>query len=85
MVYVKKRQKESTESLLRRFSRKVQSSGVLNVARDSRYFEKPVNKRARRQRAIRGTQIRKEIEYLKKIGKLPEEYGPHSGRRRRRR
>ena len=44
--------KESTENLLRRFTRKVQQSGVLPVAKQNQYFEKPMSKRDRRQRAI---------------------------------
>jgi ribosomal protein S21 len=44
--------KESTENLLRRFSRKVQQSGVLADAKTAQYFEKPVSKRDRRTKAI---------------------------------
>ena len=44
--------KESTENLLRRFSRKVQQSGVLAEAKQAQYFEKPVSKRDRRTKAI---------------------------------
>ncbi len=44
--------KESTENLLRRFTRKVQQSGVLAVAKQNQYFEKPMSKRERRQRSI---------------------------------
>lgn len=48
----KKDSKESTENLLRRFNRKVQQSGVLAEAKIGQYFEKPMNKRERRKRAI---------------------------------
>ncbi len=44
--------KESTENLLRRFTRKVQQSSVLAVAKQNQYFEKPMSKRDRRERAI---------------------------------
>lgn len=44
--------KESTENLLRRFSRKVQQSGVLAVAKQNQYFEKPISKSERRKQAI---------------------------------
>jgi ribosomal protein S21 len=44
--------KESTENLLRRFSRKVQQSGVLANAKTAQYFEKPISKRDRRTKAI---------------------------------
>lgn len=48
----RKDSKESTENLLRRFTRKVQQSGVLAVAKQNQYFEKPLSRRERRQRAI---------------------------------
>ena len=48
----KKDAKESTESLVRRFSRKVQQSGVLAAVKQAQYFEKPISKRDRRAKAI---------------------------------
>lgn len=48
----KKDPKESTESLLRRFTRKVQQSGVIITAKSGQYFEKPLSKRERRRKAI---------------------------------
>ena len=48
----RKDNKESVENLLRRFSRKVQQSGVLAEAKSVQYFEKPESKRDRRQKAI---------------------------------
>lgn len=53
--------KESTENLLRRFTRKVQQSGVISIAKQNQYFEKPISKRERRERAI----IRRERKALK--------------------
>lgn len=48
----KKDSKESTENLLRRFTRKVQQSGVVAVAKQSQRYEKPISKRDRRKKAI---------------------------------
>ena len=48
----RKDSRESVENLLRRFTRKVQQSGVLAEAKSSQYFEKPLSKRDRRQKAI---------------------------------
>lgn len=48
----RKDSKESTENLLRRFSRKVQQSGVLAIAKQTQHFEKPMSKRDRRKKAI---------------------------------
>ncbi|MEK7153787.1 MAG: 30S ribosomal protein S21 [Patescibacteria group bacterium] len=44
--------KESPENLLRRFNRKVQQAGTIAVVKGSQYFEKPISKRERRQKAI---------------------------------
>lgn len=48
----RKDSKESLENLLRRFTRKVQSAGVVAVAKQSQYFEKDMSKRDRRDKAI---------------------------------
>jgi ribosomal protein S21 len=48
----KKDPKESSESLLRRFTRKVQQSGIILEAKSTQYFEKPLSKRERRRKAI---------------------------------
>lgn len=57
----KKDSKESTENLLRRFTRKVQQSGVIAAAKQVQYFEKPISKRDRRTKAI----VRRERKALK--------------------
>jgi len=57
----KKDSKESTESMIRRFGRKVQQSGVLASVKQLQYFEKPESKRDRRQKAI----VRRERKNLK--------------------
>lgn len=44
--------KESAENLLRRFSRKVQQSGVIARAKQGQHFEKPLSKPDRRKKAI---------------------------------
>lgn len=57
MIQVSKKDaKESNENLLRRFTRKVQQSGVLAEVKMGQRFEKPISKRDRRTKAI----IRKE-------------------------
>ncbi|MBA3757940.1 30S ribosomal protein S21 [Candidatus Saccharibacteria bacterium] len=61
----KKDSKESVENLLRRFSRKVQQSGVLAIAKQGQYFEKPISKRDRRLRAI--TRQERKIIKVKKL------------------
>ena len=65
----RKDSKESVENLLRRFNRKVQQAGVLAEAKTGQYFEKPLSKRDRRQKAIvRGERKAAKIKKLK-LGK----------------
>jgi small subunit ribosomal protein S21 len=61
----RKDSKESLENLLRRFNRKVQQSGAVAVVKAGQYFEKPISKRERRNKAIIRTE-RKAIK-LKKM------------------
>ena len=71
MVEVKKKDGESFESLLRRFNRRIQQSGVLVRARKIRFYEPPKSKRLVREDARRRAQIKKRRDELKKAGKLP--------------
>lgn len=57
----RKDSKESTENLLRRFTRKVQQAGVITAAKQAQHFEKPMSKRDRREKAI----IRRERKSIK--------------------
>lgn len=57
----RKDSKESLENMLRRFTRKVQQSGVVASAKQNQYFEKQMSKRDRREKAI----VRRERKALK--------------------
>ncbi|MBU1149147.1 30S ribosomal protein S21 [Patescibacteria group bacterium] len=72
MVEVKRKDGETPESLLRRFSKRVQQSGVLLRAKKNRFYEKPKNKRTQKEEALRRKAVREKKEHLKKIGKLEE-------------
>lgn len=72
MVEVKKKDGETAESLIRRFSKRVQQSGVLIRAKKSRFKEDDRNKREVRDDALRRHKIREKKDYLRKIGKLED-------------
>ncbi len=57
--------KESAGNLVRRFTRRVQQSGLVIAVKAGQYFEKPLSKRERRNKAIIRNQ-RKALK-LKKI------------------
>ena len=73
MIQVKKKDRETSEALIRRFSRRVQQSGVLLSARSGRFFAKPKTRRQSRLSAQYRAKIRKEVDKLKKMGKFDEE------------
>jgi len=75
---VKRKKGETFESLIRRFSKKVQHSGRLIQCRKIRYHAKKKNKTAAKAAAKRRQEITAKRDYLKKIGKLVEE--PMTGR-----
>lgn len=72
MVEVKRRDNEGSESLVRRFSRKVQQSGVLLQARKVRYFARKKNRRRLREEAQRKAELLAERERLIKMGEIDE-------------
>lgn len=73
MIEVRKKDKETTESLMRRFSRRIQQSGVLVRARKTRFRNEEKSKPEKRQEALYKVKIRKEIDKLKKLGKFDDE------------
>ena len=79
-IEVKKKTGETTRSLLRRFSRRIQQSGVLIRARKSRFLEKDKSKSERKNSALRRVKMIDEKEKLRKMGLLEEE--PKWGRRK---
>ena len=70
MVEVKRKDNESFESLLRRFNRKIQQSGVLVRARKIRFFEPTRSRNLLREDAARRAVKKEKREELKKMGKL---------------
>jgi ribosomal protein S21 len=70
---VKRKKGETFESLVRRFSKKVQQSGRLLQMRKIKFKTKQKNKTAIRSAAARRQEITAKRDYLKKIGKLIEE------------
>lgn len=67
---VKRKERESSRSLVRRFSKRVRQSGILRRAREIRFKTRPKSKRAKKESALRKERMRKEYEKLKKLGKL---------------
>jgi small subunit ribosomal protein S21 len=72
VVEVRKRNNESIESLIRRFQKRVQQSGVLVEARRVRFYERPKSKQRKRTEAQRRAELRELREKLEKMGLLEQ-------------
>lgn len=73
MAEVKRKKGENFDSLMRRFRRRVQSSGKLIQAKKIRFRKGKASKNKQQASAVHRISIAREREYLSKIGKLPVE------------
>lgn len=71
-IGVRRKEKEPVGSLLRRFTRRVQQSGVLLNARRSRFYRKAKTKRQIKASALRREQLRAQRKEMMKMGLLEE-------------
>ncbi len=65
---VRRQERETTQGLIRRFTRRVKDSGVLNQARRKRFRQSEPSKTVRKKTALRKIETRKEYEKLVKLG-----------------
>lgn len=70
MIEVKRKDKETTGTFIRRFTRKVQESGNLSKARSTRFNSRPLSDLKKKRAAIKRVQRQKKMNYLKKLGKI---------------
>jgi len=69
-VEVTKSNTENTTSLLRRFTKRVQGSGILPRVRSIRYWSRPESDFKKKKQTIRKIERREEFEKLYKQGKV---------------
>ena len=67
---IKKKEKESVQSLLRRFQKAVQESGILIRTRKIQFKERRISEEKKKRVALYKEEKRKEYEKLKKLGKI---------------
>lgn len=67
---VSKNGSETNASILRRFSRKVQETNIIQKVKNSRYNQRKESKLKVKKAALKMMEKRKEIERLRKLGKL---------------
>jgi len=72
-VEFKRKKGESFENFLRRFNRRLIQSGKLYEVRQRQFLNPGKNKSQQKEYALVSKKMREKKEYLRKIGKLPEE------------
>lgn len=72
VIEIKKNPNENNANTLRRFTRRVQESGILQKVKSKRYNQRVSSKLAQKNAALKKIAKRKEIERLKKLGKMIE-------------
>ena len=77
MVEVKRKDRESIEGMIRRFTKKLQQSGNIYRARKMRFHQKTKSRTVLKEEAKRKNMIMERREYLKKLGR----FGMHKFRR----
>ncbi len=71
-VKVEKNNNENTTSLIRRFTKKVQGSGLVQKVRSIRFRSRPSSTLKTKREALKRIENIKNRERLVKLGKLPE-------------
>lgn len=79
MVNVTLKDKESFESLFRRFQKKYRETNLVSQVKDKAFHQKQPTKRLKKRSALVGKQIRETKDYLRKTGQL-EKNQDHRGR-----
>ncbi len=70
VIEVRKNPNENNASVLRRFSRRIQESGIIRKVKGSRYNVRKESKLKIKKGALKKMSRRKEIEKLRKLGKM---------------
>ena len=69
-IELKRNVNENGLSLIRRFSRKMQESGIIPKVKGNRYASRATTKLAQKNMLLKSLARRKEVERLKKLGKM---------------
>ncbi len=69
---VKKNERETAQSLIRRFTKGMQQSGILIRARKARFKARTKSNQMKKRGALRREELRIEYDKLKKLGQIKE-------------
>lgn len=71
-IEVQKNPNENTTSLIRRFTKRVQGSGILPRMRELRYRKRMMSKQTQKKRRLIRLKRKEQYEELLKLGKIAE-------------
>ena len=74
-VAVTKNDKENTAGLMRRFTKRVRGSGILQRVRGLRYYERQKSEYVRKKKKLKRLTKKTEYENAVKLGKITEQTG----------
>ena len=74
VIEVRKNPNENNSSVLRRFSRRIQESGIIRKVKGSRYNERKESKLKVKKSALKRMARTKRNEKLRKLGKMVTKY-----------
>ena len=66
---VKRKERENSQNLVRRFRKRVQQSGILRKARKTKFRKREKSRNMEKKAALRREKMKGEYEKLKKLGK----------------
>jgi len=66
---IKKQQRETSQALIYRFTKRLQQSGILLRARRTRFRQRSKSRQMKKRAALRREETKKEYEKLKKLGR----------------
>ena len=70
VIEIKKKERETSQSLVRRFSSRLRKSGILLRMRRAQFFKRPKSNQLKKRAALRREELKKEYEKKKKLGKF---------------
>lgn len=71
-VAVEKNPNENSANLIRRFTKRMQSAGIVKHVRGQRYYARSLSEGAKKRRALKTISRREQYTTLFKLGKLPD-------------
>ncbi|MBU0476918.1 30S ribosomal protein S21 [Patescibacteria group bacterium] len=67
-IEIRRKEKENSQSLIRRFSRRIQRSGILRRVRKKQFKARPKSRQMKKKAALRREELRIEYQKIKKLG-----------------